>query len=274
MSYHSSTTMNKNTDTANNSKWQQLVVGAGSAAGSTAAVVSEESMKCLKYCLSWLQYAMGNIAQQMAIIRAYLVSLATTQKALLPQQHQQSLGHHHKRHQHEEDEPMVLTTIKSDMVNTIKKVINIISCYASTALPYQAKATIRGAILSLPSRWALLCDETPLSSIGIPESEDKGQDVALRLLAFGQESTEMLGSIHSVFDETIQRAENWLERLRMINPISSNPSTPTSSLPTILPLPTNHDPMKNTLTNDDDFCNVLLPPIRNLYISPSSPSER
>lgn len=28
---------------------------AGSAAGTTAAVVSEESMKCLRYCLHWLQ---------------------------------------------------------------------------------------------------------------------------------------------------------------------------------------------------------------------------
>jgi hypothetical protein len=37
------------------SRWQQLVVGAGSAAGTTVAIVSEESMRCLKYCLSWLQ---------------------------------------------------------------------------------------------------------------------------------------------------------------------------------------------------------------------------
>jgi hypothetical protein len=37
------------------SKWQQLVVHASSAAGTTAAVVSEESMKCLRYCLHWLQ---------------------------------------------------------------------------------------------------------------------------------------------------------------------------------------------------------------------------
>jgi hypothetical protein len=28
---------------------------ASSAAGTTAAVVSEESMKCLRYCLTWLQ---------------------------------------------------------------------------------------------------------------------------------------------------------------------------------------------------------------------------
>jgi hypothetical protein len=37
------------------SKWHQIVMHASSAAGTTAAVISEESMKCLRYCLSWLQ---------------------------------------------------------------------------------------------------------------------------------------------------------------------------------------------------------------------------
>jgi hypothetical protein len=114
------------------STWQQLVVGAGSAAGSTAAVVSEESMKCLRYCVSWLQYAIRHLGQQMGLLRNFLVSLATTPN--------------------EQQPPMVLASIKKDMVSTLRKVIDIITCYASNALPYQAKATIRGTILNLPSR--------------------------------------------------------------------------------------------------------------------------
>lgn len=122
-----------NTTQNNSSTWQQLVVGAGSAAGSTAAIVSEESMKCLRYCVSWLQYAIRHLGQQMSLLRSFLVSLATN-----PNQQQQS---------------MILATIKKDMVSTLRKVIDIITCYASNALPYQAKATIRGTILNLPSRW-------------------------------------------------------------------------------------------------------------------------
>lgn len=117
----------------NSSTWQQLVVGAGSAAGSTAAIVSEESMKCLRYCVSWLQYAIRHLGQQMGLLRGFLVSLATN-----PNQQQQ---------------PMILASIKKDMVSTLRKVIDIITCYASNALPYHAKATIRGTILNLPSRW-------------------------------------------------------------------------------------------------------------------------
>lgn len=127
--YLASTHNNSNSS----STWQQLVVGASSAAGSTAAVVSEESMKCLRYCVSWLQYAIRHLGQQMSLLRGFLVSLATNSS--------------------QQQQPMVLATIKKDMVSTLRKVIDIITCYASNALPYQAKATIRGTILNLPSRW-------------------------------------------------------------------------------------------------------------------------
>jgi hypothetical protein len=126
--------MKLSTPNSTSSTWQQLVVGAGSAAGSTAAVVSEESMKCLRYCVSWLQYAIRHLGQQMGLLRNFLVSLATTPN--------------------EQQPPMVLASIKKDMVSTLRKVIDIITCYASNALPYQAKATIRGTILNLPSRLA------------------------------------------------------------------------------------------------------------------------
>lgn len=93
----------------------------------------------------------------------------------------------------------------------------------------------------------------------------KQEDVALRLLAFGQESSDMLGSIHTVIDDTIQRAESWLERLRLINPISSLSS---HQLP--VPLPANGTIKVDKINNDDDFYNILLPPILNLHISSAS----
>ncbi|KAG1121410.1 hypothetical protein G6F42_012454 [Rhizopus arrhizus] len=253
--------MSTHNSNSNSSTWQQLVVGAGSAAGSTAAIVSEESMKCLRYCVSWLQYAIRHLGQQMSLLRNYLVSLATQQ-------------------QQQQQQPMLLATIKKDMVFTLRKVIDIITYYASNALPYQAKATIRGTILNLPSRWASLNDETHTVNDDViqqqtnPNESYKQEDVALRLLAFGQESSDMLGSIHTVIDDTIQRAESWLERLRLINPISSL-STVSSSSGTSLQLPAlslNRQKTQDDNNNDedDDFYNVLLPPILNLHISSSS----
>ncbi|KAI8063710.1 transcription factor Opi1-domain-containing protein [Gilbertella persicaria] len=256
------TTTNKRSDTNTvklsesytPSTWQQIVVGAGSAAGSTAAVVSEESMKCLKYCSNWLHYAIQQLAHQMSLARDFLVSLATRQK---------------------QEQPMLLSSIKKNMVTTLRKVIDIITCYAGNALPYQAKASIRGAILSLPNRWASMYDgETNNDVIQQQTKHDtyKQEDVALRLLAFGKESTDMLRSIQSVFEDTIQRAEGWLERLRMMNPISPSINN-NVQLPSLTPK--HFEDLNNSCTmqdEKDDFCNVLLPPIRNLHISRTSSS--
>lgn len=123
------------------SRWQQLVVGAGSAAGTTAAVISEESMKCLKYCLSWLQYAIQHIEQQMMTLRNYLVSLASKSTT------NNSLTTPNTSHR------SVLSGIKKDVVETLRKVVEVITRYAGVSLPTQARQTVRGFILNLPGKW-------------------------------------------------------------------------------------------------------------------------
>lgn len=115
---------------------------------------------------------------------------------------------------------------------------------------------------------------TTTNSCNVTQRQTKGQEeVALRLLAFGQESTEMLTSIHTIFDDTVQRAESWLERLRVLNPMSYN-SNNSNSIQLPPPLSNNNnaaDTTSNKINDDDDeFYNVLLPPIRNLHISSST----
>lgn len=125
--------------------WQQLVVHASSAAGTTAAVVSEESMKCLKYCLSWLQYAVQHIEQQMTLLRNFLVSLATS-----------STSSSSNSLTVPGPSPSILSSIKKDIVNTLRKVVDVISKYAGSSLPQHARVAVRGFILNLPSRWVKL----------------------------------------------------------------------------------------------------------------------
>lgn len=130
------------------SRWQQLVVGAGSAAGTTAAVISEESMKCLKYCLSWLQYATQHIEQQMHLLKNYLVSLASNKSSnslQVPTTGQQ-----------QQEGKSILSGIKKDIVETLRKVVEVITRYAGASLPTQARYTVRGFILNLPGKWVSL----------------------------------------------------------------------------------------------------------------------
>ncbi|CDH49334.1 opi1-domain-containing protein [Lichtheimia corymbifera JMRC:FSU:9682] len=203
------------TPPSSSSAWQQLVVHASSAAGSTAAVISEESMKCLKYCLSWLQYAMRHIEQQMNVLRDFLVSLASSQ-----QQQQHSLAPHHPNNNMHRSH---LSSIKKDIVDTLRKVVDVISRYASNSLPHQAKMAVRGFILDLPGRCATLSDirstaTSPAASpLLTPTNEGLPQEqTAIRLLTFGQESVDMLQSVSVVFSDTVDRAELWLDKLRSV----------------------------------------------------------
>jgi hypothetical protein len=116
------------------SRWHQLVVSASSAAGTTAAVISEDSMKCLKYCLSWLQYAMQHIKQQMLLLKEALLPQTATVIAL-------------------NNDRSVLSDIKKEVVNTLRKVVEVITRYAGSSLPAPARQTVRGFILNLPERW-------------------------------------------------------------------------------------------------------------------------
>ncbi|KAI9004907.1 transcription factor Opi1-domain-containing protein [Phycomyces nitens] len=236
------------------SKWQQLVVGASSAAGTTAAVVSEESMKCLKYCLSWLQYAVQHIEQQMTLLRNFLVSLATAQSSST------SLSAPGNK-----SNTPALSSIKKDIVETLRKVVDVISRYAGTSLPQHAKVAVRGFILNLPGRWATLNDihstaTSPASSPmlgprihdgcdmnGLPRVGNKRQEeTAIRLLTFGQESVDMLQSISSVFSETVERAELWLDRLRLVR------------------VPGISAAEQDDKRTENDLDSVRLPPIRTL----------
>lgn len=48
----------------------------------------------------------------------------------------------------------MLTSIRRDVVDTIRQVVDVVSKYAGGTLPEPARARVRTFILSLPARWA------------------------------------------------------------------------------------------------------------------------
>ncbi|CEP18506.1 hypothetical protein [Parasitella parasitica] len=204
-----------NSSSSSKIRWQQIVLHAGSAAGTTAAVISEESMKCLRYCLSWLQYAMQHIDQQMNLLRNFLVSLATGSSSNNAKKDAAVV---------ERDNSYTLANIKKEIVDTLRKVVEVVSKYAGSGLPEQAKASVRAFILQLPSQWAILNNTRQTSPANSPRLEpvsvDRKQqplhETSIKLLDFGGESIEMLKSVSLVFSDTINRAELWIKRLKVV----------------------------------------------------------
>ncbi|KAL8276158.1 hypothetical protein RQP46_011452 [Phenoliferia psychrophenolica] len=221
------------------SRWQAVLVEAGG----LGAAVSEESLKSLRYCLQWLLYATAHLDLQITTLRDFIISLRdhasdSNSAALVTA----SAAH--------------LAQIKHDVVETIRKVVEVVSKYAGAALPEQAKRYVRQSILSLPTKWASAIeggarfgqrragsassgstptgermqdsregyfgassttngDGTSSTPTGGPALRPT-EDAAERVLTFAVESLDMLKSVTQIFGESVEKAESWIERLRIV----------------------------------------------------------
>ncbi|KAJ7766549.1 transcription factor Opi1-domain-containing protein [Mycena maculata] len=130
---------------AQRSRWQAMLLEAGG----LSAALSDESMRRLRYRLSWLQYATQHIDAQILILRDFIASLhalppappsspssSPTEPELTPA-HLRTLAH-----------------LRADIVHTIRQVVGVVSKYAGGALPEPARGRVRGFILDLPKRFS------------------------------------------------------------------------------------------------------------------------
>ncbi|CAL1715420.1 unnamed protein product [Somion occarium] len=265
------------------SRWQAMLLEAGG----IGAAVSEESMRRLKYCLQWLQYATAHIDQQILILRDFIASL---------QQHSSSPTSPHAQHL------QTLTAIRRDVVSTIRQVVDVVSKYAGGALPEPARARVRSFILCLPERWAKAASDSPSSSAtnGIAKPDGAGkstkgertgrttraanarasaapytygpgepgpsprsrpasratspshsrtavaaahagaggvvpmQHAAQKILTLAMESLDMLRAVTQVFKDSLDKADAWVERLRIVGIQRPNVEVPTLPPPSAL----------------------------------------
>jgi len=228
-------------------------------AGSIGAAVSEESMRRLKYCLQWLQYATTHIDGQIVILRDFIASLqpppdsphALNPDALISQEHMRQL-----------------TNVKRDVVATVRQVVDVVSKYAGGALPDPARTRVRGFILHLPQAWASAARRENVASapiltrgrgstrksarranasatgdnsrptsptgtassrntrqnsggaggtpVAVPPTAGSAKQAAQRILALATESLDMMRGVTGVVKESLDKADAWVERLRVV----------------------------------------------------------
>lgn len=143
-----------------------------------------------------MQYATAHIDHQIHLLRDFLQTLSsptTPQNALI------SPASLH-----------TLSRIKSDVVETIRKVVGVVSTYAGGALPEGAKNRVKGLVLALPERWAMA---NPGGGGG---QEEEGPTISAakaatgRVLSLAVEGLDMLSGCAAVFGESLERAEMYV----------------------------------------------------------------
>lgn len=139
-----------------------------------------------------------------------------------------------------------LTQIKHDVVETIRKVVDVVSKYAGAALPTPAKKYVRQSILSLPVKWASAIeggregrDRERARSASVSNSNNGDvtmendysngngngvgtmggvantvlrptEEAAERVLTFAVESLDMLKSVTQIFGDSVEKAEAYV----------------------------------------------------------------
>ncbi|KAG9307997.1 transcription factor Opi1-domain-containing protein [Chiua virens] len=292
---------NPNRQVIPRSRWQTVLLEAGG----IGAAVSEESMRRLKYCLQWLQYATTHIDSQIVILRDFIESIQSYVVDASVSDAYISLTHMRTLHD-----------VRRDVVDTIRQVVDVVSKYAGGALPEPARARVRGFILHLPQRWASAAgasnthgipDGTPGASSAAGASAggagnnrrglrgrrkertaggpDRSLSVtpvssrapsplasprasmsrptagaatraAQHILTLATESLDMMRGVTGVVKESLDRADAWVERLRIIG--------------VQRPQPAPEDPLDPTMSPSRQYRQSSLP---GLSSTPSTPAQ-
>ena len=186
--------------------------------GGLTASISEQSLTSLIFCLRCLRLATSHLG----------TSIATLQSLLSRAQHPGD----------EENQGCSRTSIgariervKQEIVDTLRKAVDVVSRHAGSALPDPARHTVKVYILSLPARWAAASTSTQSSPR--PDSSTNGmtreEETGWKVLTLANESLEMLRGVMNVVGDTLQSAEEWAGRLgRGKRPSNAGPATPES----------------------------------------------
>lgn len=237
--------------------WQDVLVSATS-----LTQLSSESRQRLRYCLNLLKLANTRLAVTVNKLQDLINREQASQMA-------QSIASNHVpaecRRQNEKD----ITCLKQDLINTIKKILTVVTTFAGNSLPEPARSHVKSYILRLPSNWVLSVNSTPVSSSPPPEthehesplsSEDSSNErtpptnhddeieAGSRVLNLANETLDMLGNIISIVDDTLERAESWCQKSTNCND-NDNTNEKRGSSPS--PDPSPHDLYDNKIQLDE-----------------------
>lgn len=193
----------------NSSAWQSRLIMSTSG---LSIAMSQESLRSLKYCLSWLRWANVHIGN---VINSLKMSLDRYDKT----------GESSSSSSSEADDRQKLvdriSSLKADVLKTLQDVINTVSKYAGGALPENARALVRRHLTSLPQRFALANMLVQQQAAREDQAVEEGgaardremRDSAQTVLLMAKEGLDMMSQVSGVLDGTIVSAEEWCERL-------------------------------------------------------------
>ena len=196
--------------------WQTRLMMSTSGLG---VAMSEESLRSLKYCLSWLKWANGHLGKVLSSLQTVLEEWDQTQDTS-PSDDTTAPGEGNSTAVTPARDRAVITqhiqALKGDVLQTLKNVVDIVSRYAGGALPDNARILVRKHLTSLPQRFRLAAiSSTSNSSSQESEKPSTSETVtsAQKVILLAKEGLDMMSQVSGVVNGTIVSAEEWCHRL-------------------------------------------------------------
>ncbi|KAJ3149496.1 hypothetical protein HDU86_006900 [Geranomyces michiganensis] len=198
------------------SRWNQVVAGVGGSL--SGLMLSDETMRGLKYCLQWLQYATNHIDRQVMMLRDYLARAGGNVATYLSNVATGASQPTPPLSPHANDLTVatagtnifaIVASIRREVVETLRRVVDVIGRYAAVYLPGDARRSVRGFILALPGRWATLTNGTVSNSNAVDGGPQSAEAEAQKVLTLAAESSNMLKGVQSIFTESLDGAERF-----------------------------------------------------------------
>lgn len=187
--------------------WQSRLVISTSGLG---VAMSEESLRSLQYCLTWLRWANGRLGKSIVALQSALTEWEN-HKAGLRQQNDAEMGDRANNSENASLLTQRIQAVKEDVLLTLKQVVDVVSKYAGGALPENARHLVRRHLTSLPRRFQMASTSQPP-----PDSPTASSDATVgahRILVLANEGLDILGQVSGVVNDTLVSAEHWCERL-------------------------------------------------------------
>ncbi|KAK8135696.1 transcription factor Opi1-domain-containing protein [Apiospora sp. TS-2023a] len=191
--------------------WQSRLIMSTSG---LSIAMSEESLRSLKYCLSWLRWAnvhIGNVINSLKSVMDRQASDQAMEGSSAPNSAEQ------------QQMAARINALRADVLKTLQDVISTVSKYAGGALPDNARILVRRHLTSLPQRFRIASmaeDGQRTEQQGDLSAEEAGiakekemRDGVQRVLVLAKEGLDMMAQVSGVLDGTIVSAEEWCDRL-------------------------------------------------------------
>lgn len=205
----------QDSETNSSGTWQSRLILSTSG---LSVAMSEESLRSLKYCLGWLRWANEHIGKVINALKSVLeqYDAAGENQAALTNGEKGETGQLILRTDAERSALNAkIAELKSDVLKTLKDVVDVVSKYAGGALPENARILVRRHLTSLPQRFKVASTNSNVNSNGnVPTSADgEAREGAKRVIVLAKEGLDMMAQVSGVLDGTIVSAEEWCDRL-------------------------------------------------------------